>query len=223
METQFAVAKRIQDMGGMVEFADGQVCSICLNRAQMDEADFAILAELLAIQYLSLSIDNISDEWFAHLRFAKELSDLRIRDCPFKGDGLRHLTTAKLEHLDLARTHISDENLVQVSRFSRLIFLRLAETQITDAALVHLRGLQMLETLVLEGTRITDGGLETLGRLPNLAVLDLVNTDVTDAGLEHLRGFPKLRRVATQCTNVTLERADAFRRETGIKVSRTSM
>jgi len=223
MTTHLTAIQRLKQLRAIVRDTDDRVEYVMLGGLSIKESDFAVLSELSDLPELSIDCEEMSDEWIAYLKGLHRLHYLGIRDANITGEGLRYLTTTELNYLDLRGSRITDDGLKQIARFSRLIFLKLAETHITDAGLVHLHGLQALQTLVLRGTKITDAGLCNLGPLHNLSVLDLIDTGVTDAGLQHLRGVPKLRLVSTQHTKVTLEGAEAFRRETGINVSRTSM
>ena len=89
--------------------------------------------------------------------------------------------------VDLAHTHIKDEDIECLSGWQTLEYLILSDTQVGDAGLAHLSALNNLKALDLSGTQITDAGLVHLKGLKNLKSLSLEATWVTDAGVKKLR------------------------------------
>lgn len=85
-------------------------------------------------------------------------------------------------------------------------------TRASDDDLIHLRSFKRLMVLTLDGTRITDAGLAQLHELKNLRELDLTDTQVTDAGLVHLRELKHLRRLTIAGTRTSPEGVRALRR-----------
>jgi len=120
---------------------------------------------------------DLSDHW--------ELSD----------ESLRHLAElSQLQMLDLSRTRISDQGMVDVKPFPRLSVLILP-AGITDRAAAPLASMPSLRELGLDHARLTDRGLAEIACLPALETLDLSNTRVTNKGLAALRKLPTLRRL----------------------------
>jgi hypothetical protein len=75
------------------------------------------------------------------------------------------------EIVNLARSRVTDADLVQVSRLTNLKILILSGTKVTDAGLAHLSGIKNLRTLRPGGTRFTEAGIRSLMRtLPALEV-----------------------------------------------------
>jgi hypothetical protein len=106
-------------------------------------------------------------------------------------------------------TEVTDSDLEEVARLSKLQILDLCDTQITDRGLEFLRSLEHLEMLVLTGTRITDRGLLHLQNHSALQVLSLEETAITDEGSAELAKLPKLAWVdfsGTRISDATLER-----------------
>jgi hypothetical protein len=90
--------------------------------------------------------------------------------------------------------HYTDDMLVHMNSFPRLVFLSVFDSEVTDAGLIHLKRLGELKTLVLENCQVTDAGLVHLQRLRNLQSLSLANTRVTDVGVAELRrSLPALK------------------------------
>ncbi len=102
--------------------------------------------------------------------------------------------------INLNGTEVTDTDLKNVNRFTKLQKLQLRETQITDAGLKELRDLRTLFLLDLSATKITDAGLKELKALKSLAFLDLRNTQVSDAGLKDVKQIRALRKIAIGCT-----------------------
>jgi Leucine-rich repeat (LRR) protein len=108
-----------------------------------------------------------------------------------------------LKDLNLSKTNITDEGLVEVASLPALEKLDLSGTKVTDAGLAHLANLPALRDLNLASTAVTDAGLAQLARLPGLSNLTLVATKITDAGLAHLKGKQTLVSLVLDHTAVT--------------------
>ena len=80
----------------------------------------------------------------------------------------------------------TDNDLVAVSRLSRLECLKISYSPITDTGVQNLNGLIELKRLDLHETSITDAALVHLRGMRHLTTLYVVNTKLTDAGLLHL-------------------------------------
>jgi Leucine-rich repeat (LRR) protein len=108
-----------------------------------------------------------------------------------------------------------------VKVFDRIISVQLSRSTITDEDLVQLRHLKNLRNLSLENTGVTDAGLPQLSKLQTLQILSLVHTQVTDGGLPNFTGMMNLRKLyldgtwatetSTQRLRVALPDCDIFR------------
>ena len=107
---------------------------------------------------------------------------------------------------------LTDEGLVHLAGFKKLINLHLGGTQVTDAGMAQLKRLSSLRRLHLEKTEVGDAGLVHLKGLADLEYLNLYATKVTDDGLEHLKGLKKLRRLYLWQSKVTEEGAEKLRK-----------
>ena len=92
------------------------------------------------------------------------------------------VTWAQLNTLEFG-----DEEVLRISRFSKLKGIELQGSTVTDSGLANLRGLKEIEELNLRITAITDAGLEFLRDLKSLEGIYLHNTDVTREGVDKLK------------------------------------
>lgn len=80
-----------------------------------------------------------------------------------------------------------DEEVLRISRFSKLRGIELQDSTVTDSGLANLRGLKEIEELNLRSTAITDAGLEFLRDLKSLEGIYLHNSTVTNEGVNKLK------------------------------------
>lgn len=122
-------------------------------------------------------------------RLARDTPALEIpflpMDATFGDAELERLTPIRhnLATLNLNRSAITNDGLVQIAAMKNLTWLDLSNTGITDEGLAHLSELPRLEYLNLYGTRITDEGLRHLQRVASLRRVFLWRTGVTDEGV----------------------------------------
>ena len=91
-----------------------------------------------------------------------------------------------LETLLLARSTVTDADLLVLQTLPNLRKLNLSETHVSDAASTVLAGLKELTQLQLSGTQITDETLAHVSELTELEVLRVDFTEVTNAGVASL-------------------------------------
>ena len=87
--------------------------------------------------------------------------------------------------LGFEKTHVTDEDLKDLTRLTNLAWLDLTGTDVTDEGLAELKNFKNLAWLYLGDTKITDVGLTELKDLRFLTSLDLGNTGVIDGRLTH--------------------------------------
>lgn len=112
------------------------------------------------------------------------------------GDDLKLLDGLEptLAWLNLGRTPVRDEWLVNLRRFKQLRRIHLQQSGVTDEGLKHLAPLEELRYLNLYGTNVTDTGLAHLRQLTKLRNLYVWQTGVTDEGVASLQAaLPELR------------------------------
>lgn len=99
----------------------------------------------------------------------------------------------ELVELDLRLTKVTDEGIPHVARLKKLRFLNLFRTPLTDRGLQQLSGLTELETLLIGGTKITSEGLAALRPLSHIHKISVFDTGIDDAAVEHLKTMSSLR------------------------------
>lgn len=87
----------------------------------------------------------------------------------------------------LGGTNVTDQDVQEICKLTKLRELYLHRTGISDAAFEHIGDLQALRVLHLRNTRISDEGLEKLRDLINLKELYLFETQISDAGGKKLQ------------------------------------
>ncbi len=126
-------------------------------------------------------------------------SDSRISDAELA----QFQKLSKLQTLRLERTDITDAGLKHLAALSQLEELNLTATRVSDAGLASLETLTRLSLLALRRTKVTDAGMAHLEPLTRLVSLDLSHTEVGNAGLRHLRGLAQLTTLDLSDTKVT--------------------
>ncbi len=87
----------------------------------------------------------------------------------------------------IGSSYIGDDEMIYVSRFSKLDTLCLGATSVTDNGLKYLKALSYLRSLQLTWNAVSDAGLEHLTGLTQLKSLELQHTQVTDTGVKKLQ------------------------------------
>ncbi len=100
---------------------------------------------------------------------------------------LKRIPPQILDSMDLSQTKVRDEDLANVTRFTRLKEIDLSDTNVTAKALEHLRSMKSLRKIWLDNTHIDDEALATLADLSKLQKLSLKDCNVTDAGIDKLK------------------------------------
>lgn len=134
-------------------------------------------------------------------------NEIQVLDlaCTHVGDDdlrfIEHLVG--LRGLALWETDIGDPALRYIGNLVGLRWLDLGDTKITDNGLSYLTPLVSLKQLLLLNTRLSDQGLVYLVELSNLDHLDLMGTRITDAGVGTLKKLQSLRSLRIYDTNVS--------------------
>ncbi len=204
-ERQASAAKRIEQMGGRVQFEprapeafSGLIgTEVYCNVADVDISNRPLPAEAVDCLARLVTARGIS------------LDGTVVRDADLQQiGGLRGLV-----YVDLSNTRISDEGLKGLARLVNLETLNLNNTNITDEGIQHLRGMRRLTTLSLRNTRITDAALEVIGGLRLLTDLDLSGTAVYDAGAPQLRRLNRLYQLVVERSRMTQSGQAALQRD----------
>jgi hypothetical protein len=165
----YVVPSRLVDMATVRQEVEAQeIPGLWLQTAT--DTDLGELAELTALQALTLAFTEVTDAGLEHL---KGLSGLRV--------------------LDLYSTQVTDEGLAHLQGLEALEVLDLGWTDVTGTGLLYLQGLRGLRSLRLVGLKTGDAALTHLEQLPALERLDLALAEVSDLGMVHLEGLTRLR------------------------------
>jgi|GEM_PF-1100266 len=108
-----------------------------------------------------------------------------------------------LEKLDLARTHLHDQDLQPLIDMPQLVILNLAGTGISGTGLQNLKKMTSLKELDLSGLPLRQRELKFVGGLESVQVLRLARTKVGDDGIRLLSGMTSLRELVLVSTQVT--------------------
>ncbi len=167
-------------------------------------SDIGRFADLPLLKGLWIDDCSIDDAGFALLKNVPALEDLNLGGTPITSAGLLHLTTLPhLKTLRLAQTKIMDADLDLLKKLPGLEALELYGTSITDAGVARLKHCPRLRNVVLGSTPISDAALRHLKELPELTDLALLYASITDEGLAHLKDCPTLMRLNLGHTKVT--------------------
>jgi hypothetical protein len=196
--------------------------SLTLNTPQATNEHLALLRKLVDIDELRIESANnqVTDEGLSNLSCMKLDALMIVGAANLTDTGLRQLNTLTLSALQVDGSQITDDALRHLP-LARITHLYLADTKVTDAGAALIGQSSGLRWLGLEGTAVTDEGLAHLRELKNLEVLKLNRTQLTDAGLAHLEGLPKLqslRAVGTRITKSGLEKLRQARPELNVKI-----
>jgi Leucine-rich repeat (LRR) protein len=119
---------------------------------------------------------------------------------------------SKLERLDLSHTRITDEGLLHLKPAKQIQDLNLfyAE-QVTDRGMSAIKDWKHLNNLNVRGTRIADGALSIVGGVSQLESLDIAYTEFTDNGLDALVPLTHLKHLAIGRSKLTKNALEVLR------------
>jgi len=156
--------------------------TLYLNRSRVGDAGVAMLIRLPTLSVLHLQGASISDAGLVDLAQSHTLAGLDLSDTTVSNAGIAHLRSKPLAWLDVSGTAVTGEVFATWQSHPKGMSLLLARTSITDEELVHLQRLSPLDQLSLADTTVTDAGLvHFLGA--TIEHLDLSRTKVTAQGL----------------------------------------
>jgi hypothetical protein len=157
----------------------------CYN---LQRRGFVAMADMPALQYLSVSCKNVDDEGLSALPRFPSLRELMPMDVP--DEGYRHIG--------------------RCAGLTSLVLMYCRETG--DVATSHITGLPNLQKYFASYNRITDRTPEMLsGMAPLEEVTFDTCTALTNAGVASLARLPRLRRVSVSgMQHVTEDVAAAF-------------
>ena len=192
---------------------------IWLRDVRISNRGLAALEKMPQLTSLMLEAKRLTDGCLKHLRHVPLLNQLHLNGTKVTGRGFAQLPhPERLTSLDFHDSPIDDEGLKAIARCDQMTSLGLWGTAITDAGLTHLQNCHQLTDLSLYETVITNGGVKKLAKLPALTSLELSETDTNDKCLAELLKLPKLKDVSfgeDQISVATLEKLQAAGIEVG--------
>jgi hypothetical protein len=142
-------------------------------------------------------------------RLPRGIQTLNMHYMPLTGADLKTVVElpnlADLLHLSIPSWKITDNDLKQLQRLSKLQTISLNYTSsITAAGIAHLRGLP-LETLGILKCSVDDSAMDTILSFRGLKQLGLSHSQISVKGIARLRELPKLESLAVGGPSATPE------------------
>ena len=173
----------------------GRVRWIEAGNGELNDAAMVHLAKLTMLDWLEIGGGKLTAAGMTHLKSCAALKRLYIHDVSVSHDALEWLSGLQLEALSLQRTGIEGKVLENLKKTDTLSVLNLSENIITDEDMVQVDRFSSLEVLALQNTKVTGVGLARLKDLKRLNVLNLKNCRIVDADLACFLSMPNLRIV----------------------------
>jgi internalin A len=172
-----------------------QLNSLSLEDTGITDEAVRHVARFHGLEYLQLDLTDVSDDGIRHLASLESLRELALFRTNVSDTSLVWLSDAKIEHLGIGKTSVTDAGMPALTDFSNLQSLDVQRTSIGDRGLRFLSQASKLRTLHIEDTQITNAGLSFLTGL-SLRTLSL-NFGVSDTGLNTLSQISSLKNLAT--------------------------
>ena len=184
--------------------------NLSLAGEQVSQAEFENVCHIEELRWLDLSLTDLPEDWHQAIPRLKNLEVLSLVGIDLTEEILANIAKLpslqtlilngasinanlgpiaghpNLETLLLARSTVTDADLLVLQTLPNLRKLNLSETHVSDAASTVLAGLKELTQLQLSGTQITDETLAHVSELTELEVLRVDFTEVTNAGVASL-------------------------------------
>lgn len=170
-----AAVKRIDELRGQIEFADGKLVEVDLSSDRV----------------------SVADDDLHHLAALPNLRRLRLTSSGMTTKGIEQISgLAGLTELAILQAQIDAAGLKQLARLSRITSLTIQRSAVLDnTAVPHLALFPKLTHLALIEANLTDAGVEQIVRtLPNLRLFDVRGCGLTtNAGFARLPALKQLR------------------------------
>jgi Leucine-rich repeat (LRR) protein len=168
--------------------------SINLSRNQIRNKCIAELSALKNLTSLNLSFNNLTDKDTEALGTLKNLTSLDLSFNQLTGKTIAALGNLKfvLKSLDLSYNEITDKDIPALIKFNKLTSLALGGNNITNEATKILINFKSLISLNLRYNRIAHISALTFINFDYLTILDLSNNAMTNNGIAALSILKKL-------------------------------
>jgi len=167
----------------------------------------------------------IFDENFSSLCHLHELEEIDINCIPFKGNGLRFLSSKKLHRIDISKCAIEDEFF---SSLSHLIHLRSLNVNnffhtLVSPDLGHLSHNRALVSCDFTGCYLPDKSFDNFPELPKLEWLVLENNNVSGENFHFLAHLPKFDSLSLHSCPLTAKGIEVISQNAGQKLTSLSL
>ncbi|MBK5277830.1 MAG: hypothetical protein JJE09_03095 [Bacteroidia bacterium] len=178
------LSKREELTNYLESLSSTQTVNSWLPIEEVAVADGAAIEELRS---LGVSIGSVGGKSnYLSISFAGK-KEVEQRDLE-----LLKILSPQVIELNLARTTVSDDDLILISELKELRRLHVEHTLITDSGISHLQGCNNLFYLNLVETNVSDEALKIVNNIRSLKELYLFNTKVTKDGLQKLNSQIKM-------------------------------
>jgi len=167
------------------------------------------LPRLQNLEVLSLVGIDLTEEILANIAKLPSLQTLILNGASINGNLGPIAGHPNLETLLLARSSVTDDDLLLLEMLPNLRKLNLSETAVSDAAGPILGNLKGLTHLQLSGTSITDKTLADISKMTELQVLRVDFTKITNVGVASLNNA-RLHTLGLIGTGVNNEISDVL-------------
>jgi len=178
-----------------------------LSLTDLPDNWYQALPRLQNLEVLSLVGKEVTEEILTHIAKLPSLQTLILDGASINGNLSPIAGHSNLQSLLLARSSVTDDDLLVLETLPNLRKLNLSETQVSDAAGTVLRDLKEITHLQLSGTSITDKTLADISKMTELQVLRVDFTKVTNVGIASLNNS-KLHTLGLIGTAVNNEISD---------------
>ncbi|XP_020917387.1 uncharacterized protein LOC110254701 [Exaiptasia diaphana] len=181
--------------------------SLNINQcSQLTDKCMIYIKELPSLSVLQMDRTKVTDEgisyFVTHAKCVAKLTHLSLCGTAISNSSLKVIKNLKsLKVLEMENTKI--DQLDDLSEMTSLERLNVSHTQLTDSSICTIRHLSSLKSLNLLSTNISNSGLQQLHGL-QLMLLKLPNRlTITDQGLYHIQGFPLTTLDLSDYINIT--------------------
>ena len=199
-----------------------KICSIeeltwlDLSLSDLPDKWYHLLPKLKNLEVLSLVGEELTEEMMSHIATLSALHTLVLNGTTINGNLSPIAGHPNLKSLLLARSSVTDDDLLVLRTLPNLRTLNLSETRVSDAAGLVLGDLRDLTHLQLCGTNITDKTLAEISELTELLVLRVDYTAVTNIGVASLKNV-KLQTLGLIGTGVNNDISELLARQSNLR------